>query len=204
LTYNANFIIFLLYDNGFSSNKKAGSITLDLGKILNIYRIRDKMKGSLFCIAFFMVAFILVGMVEAEERITVGVVEEVVLLPWGVKLPARIDTGAAQTSLDARDIVIKGDTVDFKLPENYGGLQLSLPIVARKTVRSAEAREQRPVVMMEFCLGSKHIRTRVNLNDRSKVKYPFLIGRNALKKNFIVDCMKEKCAPPICPEVQNK
>jgi hypothetical protein len=172
--------------------------------MLNIVWNNNMGKSRLLCITLFMASFILVGMVEAEERITVGLVEEVVLLPWGVKLPARIDTGAAQTSLDARDIVIKGDTVDFKLPENYGGLQLSLPIVARKTVRSAEAREQRPVVMMEFCLGSKHIRTRVNLNDRSKVKYPFLIGRNALKKNFIVDCMKEKCAPPICPEVQNK
>jgi hypothetical protein len=172
--------------------------------MLNIVWNNNMGKSRLLCITLFMASFILVGMVEAEERITVGLVEEVVLLPWGVKLPARIDTGAAQTSLDARDIVIKGDTVDFKLPENYGGLQLSLPIVARKTVRSAEAREQRPVVMMEFCLGSKHILTRVNLNDRSKVKYPFLIGRNALKKNFIVDCMKEKCAPPICPEVQNK
>ncbi len=161
-------------------------------------------KSRLLFITLFMASFILVGIVEAEERIAIGVVEDVVLLPWRVKLPARIDTGAAQTSLDARDIVIKGDSVDFKLPEKYGGLQLSLPLVARKTVRSAEAREQRPVVMMEFCLGSKHIRTRVNLNDRSKVKYPFLVGRNALKKNFIVDCMKEKCAPPICTEVQNK
>ena len=177
---------------------------MDLRKILNIFLTKNKVKSSLLYIALFIISFILGGIVEAKERITVGRVEEVVLLPWGVKLPARIDTGAAQTSLDARDMVIKGDIVDFKLPEKYGGLQLSLPIVARKIVRSAEAREQRPVVMMEFCFGGKHIRTRVNLNDRSKVKYPLLVGRNALKKNFIVDVMKEKCAPPICPEVQNK
>ncbi len=68
---------------------------------------------------------------EAGEKITVGLVEEVILLPWGVKLPARIDTGAAVSSLDARDIVIKGNTVDFRLPEKYGGLQISLPVVAR-------------------------------------------------------------------------
>ncbi|MFH1078679.1 MAG: RimK/LysX family protein [Pseudomonadota bacterium] len=177
---------------------------MDLSNILNSSWTKNNVKSRLFCMALFMVSFILGGIVEAKERITVGLVEEVVLLPWGVKLPARIDTGAAQTSLDARDIVIRGKTVNFKLPEKYGGLQLSLPIVALKTIRSAEALEQRPVVMMEFCLGSKHIRTRVNLNDRSKVKYPLLVGRNALKKNFIVDCMKEKCAPPICPEVQNK
>ena len=177
---------------------------MDLRKILNILWTNNKVKSILLYIALFMVIFVLGGIIEAKERITVGLVEEVVLLPWGVKLPARIDTGAAQTSLDARDMVIKGDMVDFKLPEKYGGLQLSLPIVARKTVRSAEASEQRPVVIMEFCIGNKHIRTRVNLNDRSKVKYPLLVGRNALKKNFIVDCMKEKCAPPVCPEVQNK
>ena len=177
---------------------------MDVRKIFNILWTKKKVKSRLLYIALFMVIFVCGGIVEAKERITVGLVEEVVLLPWGVKLPARIDTGAAQTSLDARDMVIKGDIVDFKLPEKYGGLQLSLPIVARKTVRSAEAREQRPVVMMEFCLGSKHIRTRVNLNDRSKVKYPLLVGRNALKKDFIVDCMKENCSPPICPEVQYK
>lgn len=173
-------------------------------RIHNILLIEHKVTCRLIYAALFMVLFVFGGIVEAKEKITVGLVEEVILLPWGVKLPARIDTGAAQTSLDARDMVIRGKMVDFKLPEKYGGLQLSLPIVARKTVRSAEAREQRPVVMMDFCLGSKHIRTRVNLNDRSNVKYPFLVGRNALKNHFIIDCMKEKCAPPICQEVENK
>jgi hypothetical protein len=177
---------------------------LDLGKILKIFWTKNKEKSRLLCIVLFMVSFILGGIGEAKERITIGLVEDVILLPWGVKLPARIDTGAGQTSLDARDMVIKDDIVDFKLPEKYGGLQLSLPIIAWKKVRSAEARERRPVVMMEFCLGSKHIRTRVNLNNRSNVKYPLLIGRNALKKHFVVDCMKNRCAPPICPEVQNK
>jgi hypothetical protein len=140
--------------------------------------------------------------VESKEKMTIGLVEEVILLPWGVKLPARIDTGAALSSLDAREMVVKGKIVEFRLPDKYGGLQLSLPIIAWKTVRSAEAREQRPMVMMEFCLGNKRIRTRVNLNNRSQVKYPFLVGRSALRKYFVVDCMKEMCAPPTCSEVQ--
>jgi hypothetical protein len=142
------------------------------------------------------------GMAEAKEKITIGLVEEIILLPWGVKLPARIDTGAAVSSLDARDMVIKGDRVVFRLPEKYGGLQLDLPIVAWKTVRSSGAKGRRPVVMMEFCLGSKLVRTRVNLNDRSQVKYPFLVGRHALRKNYVVDCMKTMCAPVTCPEVK--
>jgi hypothetical protein len=185
-----------------TGNVKIEIFVLYLRKILNIYLTKNIVKTGFLYLVLCTISFIFVGPVEAKEKITVGLVEEVVLLPWGVKLPARIDTGAAQTSLDARDIVIKEGMASFKLPEKYGGLKLSLPIVARKTVRSAEAREQRPVVMMEFCLGSKHIRTRVNLNDRSKVKYPFLVGRNALKKYFIIDSSKNQCAPPICPEVQ--
>jgi hypothetical protein len=136
----------------------------------------------------------------AEGKTTVGFVEEIILMPWGINMPARIDSGAAMSSLDARNMVIKGDTVEFSLPKKYGGKQLSLPIVGWKTVRSAEARERRPLVMLEFCLGSKLIRAQVNLNDRSGVKYPFLVGRNALANDFVVDCMKERCAPPICPE----
>jgi hypothetical protein len=144
------------------------------------------------------------GTVESAEKVTVGLVEEVILLPWGVRIPARVDTGAATSSLDARNITVKGKTVEFSLPQKYGGLRISRPIVAWRTIRSAEAQDERPVVVLQFCLGSQIVRARVNLNDRSQVKYPLLIGRNALKKNFVVDCMKERCAPPSCPEVQTK
>lgn len=165
--------------------------------------IKNKMKNGIrpaVIVCAFMVFFMCGNAVGAEEKITIGLVEEIILVPWGVKLPARIDTGAAMSSLDARDIVVKGDIVEFKLPKKYGGMQLRLPIVGWKTVRSAEARDRRPVVMMEFCLGSKLLRTQINLNDRSQVKYPFLVGRNAIKEDFIVDCMKVRCAPPTCPE----
>jgi hypothetical protein len=144
------------------------------------------------------------GTVEPAEKVTVGLVEEVVLLPWKVRIPARIDTGAAISSLDARDITIRGKTAEFSLPEKYGGLRISRPIVAWRTIRSAGAKDHRPVVVLEFCLGSQVIRAHVNLNDRSQVKYPLLVGRNALRKNFVVDCMRERCAPPTCPEVENK
>lgn len=147
-----------------------------------------------------MLFFLCGNAMGAEKKTTVGLVEDVILVPWGIRLPARIDTGAAMSSLDARNMVVKGDLVEFALPEKYGGTKLSLPIEGWKTVRSSEARERRPVVTIEFCLGSKLIRAQVNLNDRSGVKYPFLVGRNALTRDFVVDCMKQRCAPPTCPE----
>jgi len=142
--------------------------------------------------------------VWAGEKITVGFVEEVILLPWGIRIPARIDTGAATSSLDVREITVKDKIVEFKLPEKYGGLAARLPLIGWKTVRSAEAKEERPVVEIEMCLGSKRLRTLVNLNDRSRVTYPMLIGRNTLKNHFIVDCDKSYCTSPACPEVISK
>ena len=138
------------------------------------------------------------------RRLIVGEVEDVILLPWGIKLPARIDTGAATSSLDARDLKVEGGVAEFRLSKKYGGMQLRLPVVDWLTIRSSEASEERPIVEVEFCIGSKRVRTRVNLNDRSTVRYPLLIGRNALKENFVVDCMQERCSPPSCPEVLQK
>jgi hypothetical protein len=141
---------------------------------------------------------------NAGEKITVGQVEEVILLPWRVKLQARIDTGAATSSLDARELNIKENMVEFKLPKKIGGLSLRLPVVGWQDIRSAEFTEQRPVVEITLCVGPKLIRTQVTLNDRSSVRYPLIIGRNVLKENFVVDCMQSHCLPPSCPEATSK
>jgi len=135
----------------------------------------------------------------AKELITLGMDEEVMLLPWGVRLPARVDTGAATTSLDARNLVVKGNMAEFQLPEQYGGLQLRLPVVGWRTVRSAEHSERRPIVQLDICLGPKQVRVRVNLNDRSRVKYPIILGRNVLRQGFVVDCLHSCLVSPSCP-----
>jgi len=135
------------------------------------------------------------------EKLTIGELEDVVLMPWRVTLPARIDTGAATSSLDARDLTVKNNIAEFRLPKKYGTLQLHLPVVGWQNIRSADFRERRPVVEITFCMGPKLIRAQVTLNDRSTVSYPLIIGRNVLKENFVVDCMRTNCLSPSCPEV---
>jgi hypothetical protein len=139
-----------------------------------------------------------------QEKISVGLVEEIILLPWMVKIPARIDTGAAVSSLDVRGLTVKGKTAEFNLSPKYGGERISVPIVGWQKVRSAESRERRPIIEIDLCVGPKKLRARINLNDRSQVRYPFLIGRDILKENFVVDCMKEYCNPPSCPDLPPK
>jgi hypothetical protein len=148
-----------------------------------------------------MLSLLILGTANAEEKITLGAVEDVILLPWGVRLPARIDTGAAKSSLDARELVIQDGMAEFKLPQEFGGVQLRLPIIEWKHIRSPDGRQQRPVVELELCIGSKRIRSKVNLTDRSMVKYPLILGRNFLRKNFVVDVKRRMTAPPRCPDI---
>jgi hypothetical protein len=140
-------------------------------------------------------------MMSAEEKMTIGTVEDVILLPWRVKLPARIDTGAAKSSLDAREIRVREDRVEFKLPQKYGGMHLRLPIIDWRHVRTPEGLERRPIVELEICLGSRRFSTLMNLTDRSMVKYPLILGRNFLKENFVVDVKRQRTAKPNCSDI---
>jgi len=144
------------------------------------------------------------GKASAQDKLVVGEVEEIVLKPWDVRLPARIDTGAATSSLDARGLTVKNNTAEFRLSKKYGSLLLRLPVIGWQKVRSADFKERRPVVEITFCLGPKLIHTQVTLNDRSTVSYPLIIGRNVLRDNFVVDCVNSNCLPPSCPEVPSQ
>ena len=145
--------------------------------------------------------FFLPEAVGAREKITIGSIEDIMLLPWGVKLPARIDTGAAKSSLDARELKVEADMVVFQLPQKYGGLELRLPIIEWRHIRTPAGRERRPVVELEICLGAKRIRTKVNLTDRSMVKYPLILGRSFLREDYVVDVKRQRVAPPNCSKI---
>ena len=163
------------------------------------------MKKGGFAVGGLLIFLLFPVIAGAENKITLSRAEEVILLPWDIKLLARIDTGATVTSLDARGLKIDGDEVEFRLPEDYGGALLRLPIVAWRHVRSSKGRESRPVVEVDLCVASKRLRVRANLNDRSMVKYPIILGRNALKDYFIVDVKKRsKTTPPTCTDHSNR
>jgi len=141
--------------------------------------------------------------IHAGEKIIIGEVEKVALLPWGAVLPARIDTGASLSSLDVRDLRLEGKTVEFRLPESYGGLLIRLPLSGWRRIKMAGgSSNRRPYVEMELCLGNTRIRTEVTLCDRSSMEFPLLLGRKALRgnpeANFIVDVSRSHILSPTC------
>jgi hypothetical protein len=134
-----------------------------------------------------------------SKKITIGEVEDVILAPWGISLPARVDTGADLSSLDARDLSVRNNLADFGLGTRYGTFRLQLPVVGWRRVRTSMGTEQRPVVEVSICLGSKLFRTLATLRDRSEMTYPFLVGRSALNGSFLVDTSRSRAAQPACP-----
>ncbi|OIP08398.1 MAG: hypothetical protein AUK49_11510 [Betaproteobacteria bacterium CG2_30_68_42] len=135
----------------------------------------------------------------AADLVVIGAVEDVALPAAGVTLPARVDTGAAKSSLAARELSVKDRVAQFRLPEEYGTMLLRMRVVSWVNVHSNLGTERRPVVEMDLCVGSKRLHTRVNLDDRAGLKFPLLIGRNTLEGNFLVDVQRQHTAPPHCP-----
>jgi hypothetical protein len=146
-------------------------------------------------IMFFSMLF-LMGLsteaIQASEKVIIGGVEKVVLLPWGAVLPARIDTGAGFSALGVSDLKVEGKMIEFRLPGRYGGSTLRLPLSGWRCIKRADSPcRRRPAVEMELSLKKVRIRTEVTLCDRSNMEFPVLIGRKALRGNseaeFIVD-----------------
>jgi len=145
------------------------------------------------------------GYAAEPERRLIGAVEEVVLLPWGVPVRARVDTGAATSSIDARDIQLRGPrrarTAAFTLVgDGDSRLRVELPLVENRLIITGGGREvRRPVVRMEVCVAGFQGPVEVTLNDRARVDYRMLLGRNVLEGRFVVDVAHSLTAPPACP-----
>ena len=135
---------------------------------------------------------------SARNKTMLGAVEDVVLLPWGARVSARIDTGAAISALDAREIkVLSRDEIQFKLSPECGGHFVRRRLAGWRKVKSSDGVvERRPVVNLDLLLGSERLHTPVTLADRSKMEYPLLIGRKTLDRHFTVDVTGERLVPP--------
>jgi hypothetical protein len=140
----------------------------------------------------------------ASDKVVIGPVEEVLLLPGNIRLTARVDTGAGTSSLDAQDIRVRGPRgahiVRFTLVGDTGSTVHELPMLQRHSVRTSDSRpERRPVVQMELCLAAQRVSAEITLNDRSHMEYRMLLGRNVLAGRFVVDVDRTVITPAACP-----
>ena len=112
---------------------------------------------------------------------------------------AKIDTGAASSSIHATHIeyVQDGDRqmVKFQVHPHQRNSQdtvtLIAPLLEHRSIKSSNGQKQsRPVIKTRIQLGEHHWEIDLNLTNRDLMGYRMLIGRQALRKRFLVDVSK--------------
>lgn len=146
-------------------------------------------------------------MLFAGEKLVVGEIENVRFDNLGMVLRARIDTGAATSSLHAygvRRFQRDGDNwVRFTIDDPVTGEPLVLERPRSRRVRILQAGTEdpsiRPVVELRVTLGNSSQTAEFTLADRSGLEFPVLIGRNILRDLIVVDVSKTDAAPLAAP-----
>ena len=149
-----------------------------------------------------IVPALLWGNQSAAEKLVVGWVEDASIHPSNLVLAAKVDTGADNTAIDARNIkaVVRDGRkfLRFQVDDRRGHTmeiereQVGIEIVPRHHGEF----EERPLVVLEICLGNECRNTLVNLSDRSRLKYPLLVGRSFMLDRIVVNPSAQHIATP--------
>ncbi|MAG50580.1 hypothetical protein CL621_02985 [archaeon] len=108
-----------------------------------------------------------------SNKITIGLIETIKIKDKEIK--AKIDTGS------------DGSSIDINLAAE---LKLG-PILDTKKYRSSHGNTTRPLVEAEIIFKNKNFKVNFNIIDRTNLKYQILIGKNILKKGFLIDPSRE-------------
>ncbi len=110
---------------------------------------------------------------DHKDKIVVGFYEDVVLR--GRTIRAKIDSGASTSSIDA-------GLADF--------LGLG-PVFGSTTVVSSHGRGIRPLLKEDIEIGGRKFNASFTIARRHNLRYPLLIGKNILRKGFLIDPTKK-------------
>ena len=152
---------------------------------------------------------------QPESRLILGWVEFVRLEPWGMKMRARIDTGANTSSMSARDIhqFKKGNedwvkfVLDFKMDKGKPNrsVEIERPITHLVKIKQHQGiSQERPVINMDICIANQVHNIEFNLVDRRGLNYPVLLGRKALENLALVDPSHTFLEKADCGHVKKK
>ena len=107
------------------------------------------------------------------KKTIIGVKEKVTVIGQekSKKVLARIDTGATKSSID-----------------KHLAKQLGLgPVIKYKRVKTAHGIKTRGLILAKVKIASRTFKVYFTLADRKHMKYNVLIGRNILKRGFLID-----------------
>lgn len=141
-----------------------------------------------FCILLVVYWMGMAGCASPVQPAVIGGVETLRVREADLAFRARIDTGAAASSIHATDLRVDGAHVAFTLENEHGERRaLRAEVVDVAHVRSAHGTDERPRVALHLSLAGVEKRVLVSLRDRSQMEHKLLVGRDFLEGDFAVD-----------------
>ena len=106
-------------------------------------------------------------------------------------LKSKVDTGATVCSLhtDQMQFDKNSGQVTF-ISQQLSPNKITLPVVEQQAVKSSDGgTEYRPIVALNIKINGQSMDSvQFNLNDRSEMEFPVLLGQNVLERgNFLID-----------------
>ena len=145
-----------------------------------------------------------------NDLLVAGWIENVSIFPGNLMIKAKLDTGARNSSLNAKHIEEfernREKWVRFDL-KNWKGRTVSFEtkVIRMATIKQHETESAtRPVIRLGICLANVYKEVEVNLEDRSKFNYQMLIGRSYLRNSILVDSSATFKVQPDCQEANHK
>jgi hypothetical protein len=134
-------------------------------------------------------------MIISSEKIIIGAREVVCFPTLGLCVRAKVDTGAKTSCLHAMDLRLlekkHQSRVRFITLDESGThpreVECELALLDRRRVRSSNGHSNwRYVVETDVQLGDFREKIQLTLADRSRMKYPMLLGRSAMEQHLLV------------------
>ncbi|MCH8567640.1 MAG: RimK/LysX family protein [Balneolales bacterium] len=133
---------------------------------------------------------------KSKKRV-IGRVESIGFPEFGItEIDAKIDTGAYTSAIHCHEVkaFMKDDEewVRFKLldPHHpaFNHKEFTMPVFARKRIKNSFGQTQkRIIVQTKMLIFGKKYKIELSLADRSKLEFPVLLGRKAIRNRFVVD-----------------
>lgn len=139
-----------------------------------------------------------------QSLLVIGWREWVGLPDVGIRaIKAKVDTGATSSSLHAFDIETfcrdEEDWVRFQVHPHQRNDEDSVPVESKilehRSVRSSSGKAtMRPVIVTNVALMGMIWPVELTLANRDRMGFRMLLGREALRRRFLVDSAQSFCA----------
>lgn len=134
---------------------------------------------------------------DKDAKTVYGWIENARMIPWGVEVKSKLDTGALTSSLHATDIeeferdgktwVRFTTRVENERDDEMASREFERPVYRRLKVTGAGGSDHRPVVLLKICMNHTIYEEQFSLRDREDMIYPMLLGRRTIKHLGLVD-----------------